>query len=106
MNAQVRSWTTLVPLAAAIVLGLAWGRALPTPIVGLVTVLLVGAVLAAVHHVAAADDAGWWQPRIPEVGGDESQAIVRIRPGWVHLQPRAVMLHVIGAAKTRPLREQ
>jgi Ca2+:H+ antiporter len=50
MNAQVRSWTTLVPLAAAIVLGLAWGRALPTPIVGLVTVLLVGAVLAAVHH--------------------------------------------------------
>src|SRR5215472_16192531 len=44
------SWTILVPIAAVIALGLAWGRTLPPLLVGAVTVLLAGAVLAAVHH--------------------------------------------------------
>src|SRR5215468_11469575 len=44
------SWTILVPIAAVIALGLAWGRTLPPLLVGIVTVLLAGAVLAAVHH--------------------------------------------------------
>jgi len=44
------SWTVLVPLAAVIVLALAWGRALPGFVVIVVTVVLAGAVLAAVHH--------------------------------------------------------
>src|SRR5262245_6533877 len=44
------SWTILVPVAAVIALGLAWGRTLPPLLVGIVTVLLAGAVLAAVHH--------------------------------------------------------
>ena len=46
----VISWTTVVPVVAVVVLGLAWGRALPPVIVGVVTILLAGAVLAAVHH--------------------------------------------------------
>src|SRR5215467_7665431 len=44
------SWTILVPVAAVIALALAWGRTLPPLLVGAVTVLLAGAVLAAVHH--------------------------------------------------------
>ena len=44
------SWTILVPVGAVIALGLAWGRTLPPLLVGIVTVLLAGAVLAAVHH--------------------------------------------------------
>src|SRR5262245_889095 len=44
------SWTVVVPLLAVIVLGLGWGRALPPLIIGVVTILLAGAVLAAVHH--------------------------------------------------------
>src|SRR6186713_1501376 len=48
-SAPVRSpflhWTGVLPLVAAVVLALAWGRALPPAVVGLVTVLL-----AAVHH--------------------------------------------------------
>src|SRR5262245_9190288 len=46
----VLSWTVLVPVVAFIVLALAWGRALPAPLVALVSVLLAGSVLAAVHH--------------------------------------------------------
>lgn len=46
----VLSWTTVVPVVAVVVLGLAWGRTLPPLIVGIVTILLAGAVLAAVHH--------------------------------------------------------
>jgi Ca2+:H+ antiporter len=42
-------WTTVVPVVAVVVLGLA-GRTLPPLIVGVVTILLAGAVLAAVHH--------------------------------------------------------
>jgi len=44
------SWTALVPLVAVVVLALGWGRTLPPAAVALVTVLLAGAVLAAVHH--------------------------------------------------------
>ena len=44
------SWTVLVPIAAVVVLALAWGRALPPAAVGLVTILLAGAVFSAVHH--------------------------------------------------------
>jgi len=44
------SWTFLVPLVAVVVLALGWGRTLPPLFVGVVTVLLAGAVLAAVHH--------------------------------------------------------
>src|SRR5215831_12410200 len=47
---RIPSWTTLVPVGAVVVLGLAWGRPLSLPIVGVVTLLLAGAVLAAVHH--------------------------------------------------------
>jgi Ca2+:H+ antiporter len=44
------SWTVVVPVLAVVVLGLSWGRSLPGVMVALVTVLLAGAVLAAVHH--------------------------------------------------------
>jgi Ca2+:H+ antiporter len=44
------SWTSVVPVLGVVVLALAWGRALPPFVIGVVTVLLAGAVLAAVHH--------------------------------------------------------
>ena len=44
------SWTTAVPVLALVVLVLTWGRDLPTVVEVLVAVVLVGAVLAAVHH--------------------------------------------------------
>jgi Ca2+:H+ antiporter len=46
------SWTAVVPVIAVVVLAtlMLWGRALPGSIVALVTGLLGGAVLAAVHH--------------------------------------------------------
>jgi Ca2+:H+ antiporter len=44
------SWTSAVPVLALLVLAAAWGRELPPLVVGLVAVLLAGAVLAAVHH--------------------------------------------------------
>ncbi|MGC2997401.1 calcium:proton antiporter [Streptomyces sp. G35A] len=54
MIAQLRRlaarWTTLVPLLAVVLLVLTWGRDLPGGIVGAITVVLAGAVLAAVHH--------------------------------------------------------
>ncbi|MEU0383881.1 calcium:proton antiporter [Streptomyces chartreusis] len=43
-------WTTLVPLLAAVLLIFTWGRDLPAAVVALVTLVLAGAVLAAVHH--------------------------------------------------------
>ncbi|MEV6023251.1 ionic transporter y4hA [Streptomyces sp. NPDC052036] len=43
-------WTAVVPVAAVVLLALTWGRALPGGIVVLVTVILAGSVLAAVHH--------------------------------------------------------
>src|SRR3954466_13981232 len=44
------SWTTAVPVVALVVLVLTWGRSLPTVVELLVALVLVGAVLAAVHH--------------------------------------------------------
>ena len=44
------SWTTLMPVLAVVVLGVSWGRH-PAPVwAAVVVVVLVGAVLAAVHH--------------------------------------------------------
>lgn len=43
-------WTALVPALALVALGLTWGRDLRPVVVGVVAVLLAGAVLAAVHH--------------------------------------------------------
>ncbi|MBW5421477.1 ionic transporter y4hA [Streptomyces sp. BG9H] len=43
-------WTTVVPLLAIVLLALTWGRDLPGVVVALVTLVLAGAVLAAVHH--------------------------------------------------------
>ena len=44
------SWTAAFPLLALVGLVLAWGRELPAAAVVLVTVLLCGTILAAVHH--------------------------------------------------------
>ena len=44
------SWTTVVPIAALVALGLGWGRHLSGPVVAIVSALLGGAVLSAVHH--------------------------------------------------------
>ncbi|WP_445284565.1 calcium:proton antiporter [Streptomyces sp. DSM 118148] len=43
-------WTFLVPVLAVVLLILTWGRGLPGPLVVLVTLILAGSVLAAVHH--------------------------------------------------------
>ncbi|MFF8928446.1 calcium:proton antiporter [Streptomyces longwoodensis] len=54
MIARLRSltqrWTSLVPVLAVILLVLTWGRDLPGAVVAVVTLVLAGAVLAAVHH--------------------------------------------------------
>ncbi|MFD7698549.1 calcium:proton antiporter [Streptomyces caelestis] len=54
MTARLRSlaaqWTTLVPVLAVVLLILTWGRELPGWVVVLVTAILAGSVLAAVHH--------------------------------------------------------
>jgi Ca2+:H+ antiporter len=44
------TWTTAVPVLALLVLAVTWGRYLPTVLSVLVAVVLIGAVLAAVHH--------------------------------------------------------
>lgn len=43
-------WTYVVPVLAVVLLVFTWGRDLPGAVVALVTVVLAGAVLAAVHH--------------------------------------------------------
>jgi Ca2+:H+ antiporter len=50
IRAPYVSWTVVVPVLAVVVLAIAWGRNLPGVMVGVVTALLAGAVLAAVHH--------------------------------------------------------
>ncbi|MFJ7148297.1 calcium:proton antiporter [Streptomyces sp. NPDC100445] len=50
LRSLTRLWTVLVPVLAIVLLVLVWGRHLPGAIVALVTVVLAGAVLAAVHH--------------------------------------------------------
>ncbi|HVI37393.1 MAG TPA: hypothetical protein VM684_14265 [Gaiellales bacterium] len=44
------TWTTAVPVLALLVLAFTWGRTLPTVVEVLVAVVLMGSVLAAVHH--------------------------------------------------------
>ncbi|MFI6010580.1 calcium:proton antiporter [Streptomyces sp. NPDC051243] len=43
-------WTSFVPVLAVVLLVFTWGRDLPGAVVALVTLVLAGAVLAAVHH--------------------------------------------------------
>jgi Ca2+:H+ antiporter len=43
-------WTVAVPVLAALVLALVWGRSLPVVLVAIAGVALAGAVLSAVHH--------------------------------------------------------
>ncbi|KAA0931649.1 MULTISPECIES: calcium:proton antiporter [Streptomyces] len=43
-------WTAVVPVIAIVLLVLTWGRDLPGVVVALVTLVLAGAVLSAVHH--------------------------------------------------------
>ncbi|MFE6283904.1 calcium:proton antiporter [Streptomyces sp. NPDC057877] len=54
MIARLRSliprWTSAVPVLAVVLLALTWGRDLPGAVVALATLVLAGAVLAAVHH--------------------------------------------------------
>ncbi|MEU6801027.1 calcium:proton antiporter [Streptomyces neyagawaensis] len=54
MLARLRSltarWTAAVPVAAVVLLVLTWGRDLPGVLVAVVTLVLAGAVLSAVHH--------------------------------------------------------
>ncbi|MGW1891857.1 calcium:proton antiporter [Streptomyces sp. NPDC002004] len=50
LRALVARWTSVVPVLAVVLLAFTWGRALPVPLVGLVTLVLAGSVLAAVHH--------------------------------------------------------
>ncbi|HET9380912.1 MAG TPA: ionic transporter y4hA, partial [Streptomyces sp.] len=50
LRALATRWTAFTPALAVVLLALTWGRDLPGFAVGLVTVILAGAVLAAVHH--------------------------------------------------------
>lgn len=50
LRSLVTRWTAVVPVAAVVLLVFTWGRDLPGVVVGLVTLVLAGAVLAAVHH--------------------------------------------------------
>jgi Ca2+:H+ antiporter len=43
-------WTAAVPVLAVVLLAFTWGRDVPGVVVALVTLVLAGAVLAAVHH--------------------------------------------------------
>lgn len=43
-------WTAAVPVAAVVLLVFTWGRQLPGAVVALMTLVLAGSVLAAVHH--------------------------------------------------------
>ncbi|MEU7580632.1 ionic transporter y4hA [Streptomyces sp. NPDC041068] len=50
LRALGMQWTAAVPILAVVLLALTWGRSLPGLIVALVTLVLAGSVLAAVHH--------------------------------------------------------
>jgi Ca2+:H+ antiporter len=51
LRSLTNRWTTLVPVLAGVLLVFTWGRKdLPAVVVALVTLVLAGAVLAAVHH--------------------------------------------------------
>ncbi|MEV0612804.1 hypothetical protein AB0I81_05700 [Nonomuraea sp. NPDC050404] len=46
----MNKWTIVVPVLALLALVLSWGREIPTALMVVAALLLVGAVLAAVHH--------------------------------------------------------
>ncbi|MFE0250378.1 calcium:proton antiporter [Streptomyces sp. NPDC059010] len=50
LRSLTTGWTYLVPVLAVFLLAFTWGRDLPGALVALVTLILAGAVLAAVHH--------------------------------------------------------
>ncbi|MEY9990503.1 Ca2+:H+ antiporter [Streptomyces sp. V4I8] len=50
LRALTTQWTYGVPVLAVVLLVFTWGRDLPGALVALVTLVLAGAVLAAVHH--------------------------------------------------------
>ncbi|WP_328882382.1 calcium:proton antiporter [Streptomyces sp. NBC_00299] len=50
LRSLTTGWTYLVPVLAVVLLAFTWGRDLPGAVVALVTLVLAGAVLAAVHH--------------------------------------------------------
>ena len=50
LRALATQWTAVVPVLAIVLLAFTWGRGLPGVVVAVVTLLLAGAVLAAVHH--------------------------------------------------------
>src|ERR1044072_3426133 len=50
MRLRALRWTTVVPVVAAIVPAVAWGKKPATPVLVVIGLLLAGAVLAAVHH--------------------------------------------------------
>lgn len=50
LRSLTTQWTILVPVLAIVLLVLTWGRTLPGVVVALVTIVLAGSVLAAVHH--------------------------------------------------------
>ncbi len=50
LRSRLTDWTVVVPLLAILVLGMTWNQVLSGPLVLLLSVLLAGAVLAAVHH--------------------------------------------------------
>ncbi|WP_409237579.1 calcium:proton antiporter [Streptomyces sp. PA5.6] len=50
LRALGTQWTAVVPVLAIVLLALTWGRDLPGVVVAVVTLILAGAVLAAVHH--------------------------------------------------------
>ncbi|WP_405654312.1 calcium:proton antiporter [Streptomyces sp. RK9] len=50
LRALAARWTTAVPVLGIVLLALTWGRSLSGVVVALVTAVLAGAVLAAVHH--------------------------------------------------------
>ena len=47
---RLPSWTTYTPIVAALVLMLTWGRYPAAIVLVLVALLLMGAVVSAVHH--------------------------------------------------------
>ncbi|MGF1429534.1 calcium:proton antiporter [Kitasatospora sp. LaBMicrA B282] len=50
LTAALSRWTLLLPPLASVLLGLVWGRSLPDVVAAFAALVLMGAVLAAVHH--------------------------------------------------------
>ncbi|MFC5214782.1 calcium:proton antiporter [Streptomyces coerulescens] len=50
LRSLTTGWTYFVPVLAVVLLAFTWGRDLPVAVVAVVTLVLAGSVLAAVHH--------------------------------------------------------